>query len=51
MSGSMDDRDTFLAEIERLGEDAVRKRIEAGEWSAIHRKWASEWLAERGGKA
>jgi hypothetical protein len=52
MSDSMDDRDAFLAAIEKeLTEEIVRKRINAGLWSAKHRKWASEWLAERRRKA
>lgn len=47
MSDSMDNREAFLEAIEKHGERYVRARIQTGEWSAIHRKWASEWLAER----
>jgi hypothetical protein len=51
MSDSMDNREAFLAAIEqRMSEEEVRKRIEAGLWSAKHRKWASDWLHERKGK-
>ena len=44
---SIDDRDDFLRELERLSDDAIRTKIEGGIWSALHRKWAAEHLAER----
>jgi hypothetical protein len=47
MTESMDNRDDFLAAIERHGEEYVKARIKAGLWSAKHRKWASDWLAEQ----
>lgn len=46
MTGSMDDRDKFLAAIEQLGEETVRARIKAKYWTAQHRAWADLWIKD-----